>query len=62
MLEAAAVSGDSGIRVSDTTPRAAATTREARNPTAAQYSITSEYWKPSRGLRTMLDKLKKTFF
>ena len=51
-LEAAAVSGDSGDRVSESTPRAAATTREARTPTAAQYRITAEYWKPSRGLRT----------
>ena len=37
MLEAAAVSGDPGDRVNESIPRAAATTREARTPTAAQY-------------------------
>ena len=31
---------DSGDRLSETTPRAAATTREARTPTAAQYNST----------------------
>ena len=37
MLEAAAVSGDPGHRVNESTPRAAATTREARTPTGAQH-------------------------
>ena len=36
---AAAVSGDPGDRVNESTPRAAATTRQARTPTAAQYHI-----------------------
>ena len=61
-LEAAAVSCDSGDRVIEITTRAAATTREARTPTAVQYSITAEYWKPSRGLRTVLDKLQQQPF
>ena len=52
-LEAAAVSGGTDHRVSETPPRAAATTRETQTPTAEQYRITAEYWKPSSGLRTM---------
>ena len=48
--------------MSETTPRAAAATGEARTPTAAQYSITAEYWKRSRGLHTMLGKLQQQPF
>ena len=57
---AAAVSGDTGHRVTESTPRAAATTREARTPNpdrrTISHNITTEYryWKPFRNLR-MLD-------
>ena len=43
ILEAAAMSGDPGDRVSETTPRAAATTQEARTPTTTLCRITAEY-------------------
>ena len=43
ILEAAAsVSGDPGVRVNESAPRAAATTRAARTPTAAQYHTKSQ--------------------